>query len=147
MVCNLSVYIMSTTSIEQSATASRGNLWPDEEVKALIAIWGERNIQDELDGAVRNKTIFLKIAKKINEIGYDRDWEQCKNKIKNLKKQYRVVKDNNRETGRGRKSCKFYDELDAILGHRPASVPAVILDTGNQDSPQETTSEINGILY
>ena len=122
MVCNLSVYIMSTTSNEQSATSSRGNLWPDEEVKALIAIWGERNIQDELDGAVRNKTIFLKIAKKINEIGYDRDWEQCKNKM-------------------------FYDELDAILGHRPASVPAVILDTGNQDSPQETTSEINGILY
>ena len=26
--------------------------------------------------------------------------------------------------------CKFLLELDDILGHRPASVPAVLLDTG-----------------
>ncbi len=35
--------------------ASRGAVWSDKEVKALIEIWGESDIQEELDGAVRNK--------------------------------------------------------------------------------------------
>ena len=47
------------------------------------------------------------------------------------------MKDHNGETGRGRKTCKYFKELDAILGHRPASVPAVLLDTG---AASESTS-------
>ena len=53
--------------------------------------------------------------------------------MKNLKKHYREVKDNNKETGRGRKTCMFFEELDLILGHRLATVPFFLLDTG--DSP------------
>ena len=62
-------------------------------------------MQEELDGAVRNKVVFQDISK-MQEQGYSRDWEQCRTKIKNLKKQYRVVKDHNSETGRGRKTIK-----------------------------------------
>ena len=90
-------------------------------------------MQEELDGAVRNKVVFQDISKKMQEQGCNRDWEQCRTKIKNLKKEYRIVKDNNGETGRGRKTCRFYRELDSILGHRPASVPAALLDTGTTD--------------
>ena len=122
-----------------SADASCGSSWSDCEVRALIAIWGEDKIQEELDGAVRNQAIFDSIARKMQQKGYDRDWQQCRNKIKNLKKEYRQVKDNNGQTGRERKTCKFYKELDDILGHRPASVPAVLLDTGT------TTNSNNGV--
>ena len=31
--------------------------------------------------------------------------------------------------GNGRKYFKFYQELDRILGHRPASAPTILLDT------------------
>ena len=55
------------------------------------------------------------------EIGYNTEI-----KLKN----YRTVKDHNNETGRGRKTCKFFEELDEILGHRPASTPHVLVDTG-----------------
>ena len=51
----------------------------------------------------------------------------CKD-FKKLKKSHTDVKDNNGETGRGRKTCKFYKEMDAILGHRTASAPTVLLD-------------------
>ena len=106
--------------------------WTDEEVKALISIWGDSKIQQELDGAVRNKAIYTTIAKKMQENGHDRDWQQCKTKIKNLKRDYKVVKDNNGETGRARKTCKFFDQLDEILRHRPASVPSNLVDTSDQ---------------
>jgi hypothetical protein len=128
-----------------ASSTTRGSLWSDSEVRALIAIWGESDIQDELDGAVRNKVVFEEIAKKLQEQGYNRDLDQCRNKIKNLKKEYRTVKDNNGETGRGRKTCKFYKELDEILGHRPASVPVSLLDTGTSSSstPEVSTEEAN----
>ena len=68
--------------------------------------------------------------------------------MKNLKTKYREVKDHNRETGRGRITCKFYAELDRILGHRPASVPLFLLDTGDSSStqvePQESEEETDG---
>ena len=128
---------MSSTT----ASTSRGSLWSDEEVRALIAIWGEANVQEELDGAVRNKVVYQDISKKLQEQGYNREWEQCKTKIKNLKKEYRQVKDHNGETGRGRKTCKFFKELDAILGHRPASVPTALLDTGTSSSTVEESTE------
>ena len=123
-----------------ASNVSRGSVWEDEQVRALIAIWGETNIQEELDGATRNKVVFKEIARKLQEQGHNKDWEQCRTKIKNLKREYRSVKDNNGETGRGRKTCKFYTELDSILGHRPASVPAVLLDTGDPQSG--TTSSV-----
>lgn len=62
---------------------SRGTAWSDVEVRALIAIWGESDIQEELDGAVRNKVVFTEISEKMKEEGYTRDAEQCRNKIKN----------------------------------------------------------------
>ena len=119
-------------------STSRGSLWSDNEVRALVSIWGEDNIQEELDGAVRNQVIFNNIATKMREKGYERNWQQCRTKIKNLKKEYRQTKDHNGQTGRGRKVCKFYRELDSILGHRPASVPAVLLDTGTTNSSSST---------
>ena len=127
-----------------SATAtntSRGSYWSDNEVRALIAIWGESRVQEELDGAVRNQAIFSNIAKKMHEKGFDRDWLQCRHKIKNLKKEYRQIKDHNGQTGRGRKSHKFYKELDAILGHRPATAPAVLLDTGTTSNSSSITED------
>ena len=96
---------------------NRGSAWSDEEIKALLSIWGDGKVQDELDGAVRNKTVFVDIQKQLAELGYERHWQQCRSKVKNLKAEYRKVKDNNGETGSGRKTCRFYRELDSILGH------------------------------
>ena len=127
-------HIMSTTA----TNTSRGFSWSDNEVRELIAIWGEDKIQQELDGAVRNQ---VNIATKMQQKGYERDWQQCKTKIKNLKKEYRQVKDNNGQTGRGRKTCKFFKELDYIFGHRPASAPDVLLDTGTISVEQDEVSE------
>lgn len=106
---------MPTAKKAGNSAASRGAFWSDLEVKALIEIWGEQNIQEELDGAVRNRSVFTAISNNMRQQGHDRDWEQCKTKIKALKKKYREVKDHNGETGRGRKIWKFYDDIDAIL--------------------------------
>ena len=108
---------------------NRGTIWTDNEVRALIRVWGDSKIQAELDGATRNKVIFMTISKRMKEEGYNRDWQQCRAKVKNLKGEYRAVKDHNNGTGRGRKTSKFFLELDEILGCMPASVPPVLLES------------------
>ena len=41
---------------------------------------------------------------------------------------YRPIKDHNNKTGNEKKTAQFYEELDEILGHQPASTPPVVLD-------------------
>ena len=39
------------------------------------------------------------------------------------------MKDHNNETGRQRKVWKFYDQIDAILGTKPATRPEIMIDS------------------
>ena len=86
----IKVAVYHTMSTE-ATTTSRCSLWTDREVKALIAIWGEGNVQEEVDRAVRNKVVFVNIANKMKEQGYNRNWQQCRTKIKNLKKEQKIT--------------------------------------------------------
>ena len=61
--------------------------------------------------------------------GYNRTMEQCREKIKKLKKEYRHAVDNNNETGRHRKTCKFFNELDDVLGTKPATAPKITISS------------------
>lgn len=113
---------------------SHSSAWSDAEVTALISIWGDTDIQEQVDGATWNKTIFVTISKRLQENGYERD---CRAKIKNLKGEYKKVKDHNGVTGNGRKTFKFYKKLDESLGHRPGSAPTVLLDAGSSSTTAE----------
>ena len=117
--------------------------WSNQEVKALLSIWGDVFIQTQLDGAKRNKDVFVLISKKLQELGHSRDWKQCRCKIKNLKTMYKKVKDHNGVTGNGRKCFKFYQELDRILGHRPASAPTILLDTQAEEMVAEDEDDLD----
>ena len=124
-----------------ATSTSRGAAWGERETKVLIGIWGDVKIQAELDGKSRTKQVYDKISEMMSEQGYSRDGEQCKTKIKNLKKMYTAVKDHNNVTGNDKKTCSFFDELDAILGHRPASAPTVVLDASAGGLSEEPTEE------
>ena len=68
---------------------SRGSAWSDSEVSCLITIWGDANIQEQLDGATRNKRIYLGISRKLQDNVYERGRQECRTKIKNLKGDYK----------------------------------------------------------
>ena len=64
---------------EPSQPTSRKN-WTDVE---LICLWSDDIIQEELEGP-RNKLVFEKISKSLNNKGYKRTTGQCRDKIKKL---------------------------------------------------------------
>uniref|UniRef100_A0A8C2P4M9 Myb-like domain-containing protein n=1 Tax=Capra hircus TaxID=9925 RepID=A0A8C2P4M9_CAPHI len=97
-----------------------GKHWTEEEVKALLSVWAEKNIRKQLYGTLRNKGIFIYIAKRLRALGVYRDWKQCRAKYKNLKYEYRTVKYAH-NSGDSSKTMKFFHDLDAILQYEPAT--------------------------
>ena len=38
-------------------------VWTDEEVAALLSAWGDEHIQEQLDGATRNKKVYAELQR------------------------------------------------------------------------------------
>lgn len=54
---------------------------------------------------------------------------QCENKFKDVRKSYTKVKDHNNQSGAELKTCKFYDEMDAVLNEKPIVKPISLSST------------------
>ena len=63
-------------------------MWSHEETKVILGLWLNASVQKELEGAKRNKTVFLRIAKEMNEVRYERTWQQRGVKAKNIVSNY-----------------------------------------------------------
>ena len=66
------------------------NVWGDDETRQLISLWGDEQIQSELqDFSVRNNVVHGKLADAMKEHGFNRDAKQVKTKVKHLREVYR----------------------------------------------------------
>ena len=108
------------------------NLWRDNECCKLIALWGEENVQAQLEGCRRNKHTYENISKEMSDAGYSKSVVQCRDKVKKLNQEYKNVKHKNNPNGTGRTDWKFYDKVNEILGNKPATKPPVLIDTSSE---------------
>lgn len=108
---------------------TRGFLWSDVETRALLDIWGEQDVQTALDGNFRNSHVYRDVACRLGEMGFDRTPEQCRIRVKGLKRQYYQAKEGIKKNGHYRKICKFYDEMEGILSNRPHIDPQDMIDS------------------
>ena len=79
--------------------------------------------------ARRTKQYMRKSLQSYKKQGYERTYQQCRDKIKKLKGDYRKAKDKKNKTGTDNKHWDYFEPLDAILGHKPATQPPIIIDT------------------
>ncbi|XP_056098526.1 zinc finger and SCAN domain-containing protein 29-like [Rhinichthys klamathensis goyatoka] len=126
--------------------------WTDDEVQALISVFAEEEIQRELETAIRNEKVYLKISSRLYELGIVHTGKQCREKLKKLKQDYKKVKDHNNRSGSDRRTNKWFDRLDALLGHRPAFSGAAVtkdsaiafLESIHDSEDQSVEDEMNG---
>ncbi|XP_060892568.1 1-aminocyclopropane-1-carboxylate synthase-like protein 1 [Labrus mixtus] len=93
----------------------RGSNWTDPEIVELLQLWSDESIQIELESSLRNQRVFDRIANILREKGIYRTGDQCREKIKKMKLEYRRIKDNYKI-----KTWKFFDVMDRVLANRPA---------------------------
>lgn len=117
--------------------------WTDSQVFKLIGVWGDEDIQEQLEGSKRNKHVYKSMAETLCVYGIEKTGEQCRTKVKKLRQEYKKIKDDHKETGNERKKWKFYDRINRILGNKPSVTPPVVVDTLDlsTSSTEKITSE------
>ena len=102
----------------------KGEQWTEAETRALIAAWGDRQIQDKIDKSHRNADVYTEIAKAVAKQGFPgRDWKQCRTKAKHLKAEFETFNDHCKKSGNARKKePTFFKELKEqypVIAHAP----------------------------
>lgn len=130
--------MVSTTS----QNMSRGSTWGTEETECLLYIWADANIKSMLEKTHKNADAFTMFSTRMKEKGFDRSAHQCHVKVKKLRQSYMKVRDALHQSGSSadvKKKCKWYDELDDILGTRPIVAPVDIIENG---PPQTSAGQV-----
>ena len=110
--------------------------WTKPEIVKLIDIWSDEAIQAQLEGCRRNQDVYEKIGHKLAEAGFEWTYQQCQDKLKKLRADYKRIKDKRGKTREGSyPDWHYFDPLDAVLGHKPETKPTVTIDTLQEDSP------------
>ncbi|XP_073167883.1 uncharacterized protein [Lepidochelys kempii] len=132
----LQVTIQSSSAevtMMESQNRKRAPAWTEREVRDLIAVWGEESMLSELRSSFRNAKIFVKISQGMKDRGHNRDPKQCHVKLKELRQAYQKTRGANGHSGSEPQTCRFYNELHAILGGSATTTPAVLFDSFNGD--------------
>ncbi|XP_051976518.1 uncharacterized protein LOC127638813 [Xyrauchen texanus] len=133
--------IIPTKSVSQEACSSveqiSSGFWIDAETEALIEVWAEDEVQNALRGSVHNGHVFTDIAEKLNSQGFLKTPEQCRLKIKNMRKNYQQCYEK-KKCGIKEVGFKFYDKLEQVYGDED-------LSTDEQDD-QDADSQWAGVV-
>ena len=116
--------------------SDRGLTWGHDETRALIHIWSDPSIQQDLETSRRNYLTYEKIAKNLKGFGFERTVDQCRNKIKQLKVCYNEAKKENGEPGKGRKYFAYFNDMGLVLGNGLATVPPVPINSSMMDEEE-----------
>ncbi|XP_065414307.1 uncharacterized protein LOC112059007 isoform X2 [Chrysemys picta bellii] len=113
----------------QASNRKRAPAWTVWEVLGLIAIWGEDSVLAELRSKRQNGKTFDNLSKGMMERGHNRDSEQCRMKVKELRQAYQKTKEANGRSGSEPQTCCFHAELHAILGGAATTTPPLTVDS------------------
>ncbi|XP_070593358.1 uncharacterized protein [Erythrolamprus reginae] len=89
--------------------------WTDNEIQAFIEIWGDTSVQRALFSNYRTVSQFEWISHQMKARGYDRNWLQCREKAKHLRKSYKDCLGGHSQWGSGRRTRPFFNQLNQFL--------------------------------
>ena len=96
--------------------------WTKPEVQQLLILY-KANEEKFLNPEWKEKAIWKKISKEMNQCRYSYTSDQCQVKFKNLKQTYVKTADHNNKSGNSLKSCSFFNELNEIFACNPFVEP------------------------
>uniref|UniRef100_H3DMG4 Myb/SANT-like DNA-binding domain-containing protein n=2 Tax=Tetraodon nigroviridis TaxID=99883 RepID=H3DMG4_TETNG len=90
-------------------------IWTDGETEALLNIWSSGDIQQMLKGSAINKQIYSQVSELLASQGFLRTPEQCQNRIKRLKANFRQFLEGRKGE---RQEFKFFDQMVQLFGNK-----------------------------
>ncbi|XP_031269892.1 trihelix transcription factor GT-1-like isoform X2 [Pistacia vera] len=99
---------------EVKAPKKRAETWVQDETRILIAF--RREMDGLFNTSKSNKHLWEQISAKMREKGFDRSPTMCTDKWRNLLKEFKKAK--HQERGSGSAKMSYYKEIDEILKER-----------------------------
>lgn len=126
--------IVSLDNVSLSAESPKFlERWKDKHVRLLISLYSK--FKKLLKGKTTKKEVFSKIAAEFNSTSDLKvTAEQCIRKWSKLETKQKQVEDNNKQTGRERKSWKYHDDMTECMGSSPKINPEFTFDTSTSTS-------------
>ena len=88
--------------------------------------------------------MWTKVSREMTSAGYSRTYEQCREKMKKLRTEYKKISDKRKETGQGRyPEWDYFDAMGDVLAHKPSTQPEVVVDALADSQVQNTQIEDN----
>lgn len=81
------------------------------------------------------KNLWAKISEEMKRQGYDYSPSNCENKWKVLDRTFKKFIDNQSQTGRGRKTFLFFEEMHEIYQKKRNLYPPILLTAGQEIVP------------
>ncbi|XP_074793333.1 uncharacterized protein LOC141976305 isoform X3 [Natator depressus] len=106
----------------------RAASWSLEHSQILVNLWCEASKTVDFSKSTRNDHLYQQISKKLAALQIFRTSDQCRERIKRLKREYRKTRDKNRFSGNSPMTCPFYDDFDRVLSTVPSTEPTVLHD-------------------
>ncbi|XP_072311277.1 uncharacterized protein [Eucyclogobius newberryi] len=131
----ISIWGDYTDSLKAPACPDSKVLWSDEETVILLDVWGMNVVNPR---RLKNPQLLGQISRKLSERGYRRTPEQCKSRIKRLRRYFTQLSSN----VNGKVECRFYEQLERILRADPDSTcDAEDRDEHEHEQEQEEEEE------
>nr|XP_048682846.1 tetraspanin-2 isoform X3 [Caretta caretta] len=102
-------------------------------VQEVQTIYEEAYKDYVMDMGKSNETLIQFHTAGMKDRGHNRDPKQCRVKLKELRQAYQKTREANGRSGSEPQTCRFHDELHAILGGSATTTPAVLFDSFNGD--------------
>lgn len=111
----------TTNELSASKTVRRFHqralIWDLEETRTLLDLLKDERIFKAIE-SVRTRDIYHEIAERLRQAGFNRDWNQIRGRVKNLKFAYKKARALYEERGQSTLTCRFYDDLHRLFGHK-----------------------------
>jgi len=98
--------------------------WTHRATLLLLSLY--RSHKTSFRSAKHAKSVWQRIADGMKLEGYTITWETCEKKFRNLKGTYKTINDNNKKTGRGRRTWQYFEIFKELMGNDPCVDPVVV---------------------
>ncbi|XP_015122616.1 uncharacterized protein LOC107045035 [Diachasma alloeum] len=108
--------------------------WTPESTTLLVSVWTDRQVQKQLEYAVKPQLIWESIAKYMRKKGYGVTARQCRSRMKQVLVCYREAK----KTGTRAGVERYYESIDKVLENKR-------LTKGETDAEREAETDAGGV--
>ncbi|XP_011859381.1 PREDICTED: uncharacterized protein LOC105556880 [Vollenhovia emeryi] len=143
--------------------------WTKQATKLFLEAYFEKKEQFR-DPKIRKKSLWIQMCNTMLEQGYNVNEDILDRKMRNMKKTYRTIKDNNKKssTGRGRVTWDYFDTFedifrnDATINHGPTLssmvnpipstttdknvISSILIDENSMPSTSTNKSSISSVV-